>query len=83
MSMRSWHDQRDRTHYPADRYAYGEARTLKVVPVRKQDGRWIFTDEHRAEAWAVVCFRRGHKAEQITRHAKKGNYILYSRNRIG
>lgn len=41
---------------------------FKVVPVRRRDGDkgpWIMTAEHKAQAWAVACFRPGERVAFI------------------
>lgn len=52
-------------------YTYGAKRTIRVVPVRKSGYAWIFTDEHRAQMWAVCVFQRGHEARTIARRETK------------
>lgn len=47
---------------------------IKVVPVRRRDGNagpWIMTADHKAQAWAVACFRRGQRVVFILYSATK------------
>lgn len=39
---------------------------FKIVPIRRQGG-WRLTDTHRAEAWAVASFRKGHAMKILLR----------------
>lgn len=45
-------------------FPYGEmTKVVKAVPVRKQGNAWIMTADHKAQAWALGIFRRGHSVE--------------------
>lgn len=51
------------------------AAKFKVVPVRRRNGTsgpWIMCAEHRAQSWAVGCFRRGERVLFIVRFDTKG-----------
>lgn len=49
-------------------YPYGElTKVIKAVPIRKHNGAWIMTADHKAQAWALGVFKRGHPAEINTK----------------